>query len=190
MAIAALALIALIGSVLGVLLYEVPENPEWDVRFTETAATSWFTGSYTGAATDTRALDQENVTLVRFEMTATGDAPVRPQAVTVTVTITPPTGAGPAKTMSATLGSPTGGSATASVEFPYFIPADYTTRASDAGAALADAPANTTATGDWRIQVQVAGATAVETVTVGVTGTYRFYVAAATERLPDLSPAA
>jgi hypothetical protein len=203
--IAAIALVALVGSLLGVALYDEPEFRRYDVRVvTHSGSEEIFQVSLTGngdSDSDTWNLTTANITQAQFTISIQGGAAgtLRPDPTTVEVVLIAPNGDEQRSTLSLSGTGQQSDSATVTMEFHELPRSHDRVLARDAASALDDddeprIPTGLDATGDWTIEATITGggglAVSPETVTVRVQAEYDYYSATAVPHLPDPGPVA
>lgn len=202
-AIGVLAVVAVLGSALGIALYDAPDDLTWDISYRtdphdlgEQVLETTLTGDGSEDS-ETWVLEADNVTEVRFGLLVSGSA-ARAGAVSVEFEIEAPNGASATETVTLAegAGQTADGTLTVDVGFPADLPTEV--NATSREAAVEQVPVSDEGTGNWTVTVRITqegGLPVVggqpEQVTITVTAEeYTAYTAELVVRSPDLSPAA
>ncbi len=198
--IAGLAVLALVGSVLGIIWYDEDEQTLYDVTVSENddSADVWsttLTGS-DGSDDTTWSLDQQNITQIDFIIEISSSPSVRTDDTVVEIEITSPSGE--TETVTLELTGTGADDDEETVEFTiHSVPSGLDSVSADnrsAAAAMIEPGLN--GTGEWSLTAETTSGGAQgplglqdEDVSVSVRAEYQFYQANANAHVPDISPA-
>ncbi len=205
----ALAVVAVVGSAVGVVWYDAEGVNRFDVEVTEQedSEPQWSTTltGPDGRDSNTWPLETQNITQVTFTISISSTLTPRTDDTIVTFTISHPDGNVTERDLTIPSNADSGSDEdTVEITIQDVPSGERRVLAQDADAALMGddgqpvVPASTNGTGEWRVDAEVTdgGATFVagqnlgdEEVQVEVDVEYRYYTASAEPHVPDISPA-